>query len=175
MQNYLVVSAVTENSSEIIGKLSKLSKTSGCSIVDSRIKVIGNEVSLMLFLSGTWDAIAKIEDMLKKLEQEKQILILSKRTELKEVNADAMPYAIDVVGQDQPGVIFDITDFMAKNNLQIQEMSSNTYQASQTGAKMFSLHMLITIPLDTSIAAVRGDFIDFCDQLNLDAIMEPTK
>ena len=64
---------------------------------------------------------------------------------------------------------------MASNELDIQEMASNTYLASQTGAKMFSLHMLINIPVDISISAIRGDFIDFCDRLNLDAIMEPVK
>jgi glycine cleavage system transcriptional repressor len=175
MQNYLVVSALIENSSEIIRKLSKLSRTSGCNIVDSRFKVLGHELSLMLFLSGTWDAIAKIEDMLGKLGQEYQIKFLTKRTEVDKLQGDAMPYAVDVVGIDQPGIIFDMTDFMSSNKLLIQEMSSNTYEASLTGAKMFSLHMMVNIPLDSSIAAIRGDFIEFCDRLNLDAIMEPVK
>ena len=40
---------------------------------------------------------------------------------------------------------------------------------------MFSLHMTISVPTDISIAAMRNEFMDFCDQLNLDAIMEPVK
>ena len=175
MQNYLVVSALIENSSEIIRTISKLPKSSGCNIVDSRFKVLGHQLSLMLFLSGTWDAIAKIENMLGKLEQNHQIKILTKRTEVDSLQGDSMPYAVDVVGIDQAGIIFDIIDFMSSNNLLIQEMSSNTYEASQTAAKMFSLHMMVNIPLDSSIAAIRGDFIEFCDRLNLDAIMEPVK
>ena len=175
MQNYLVVSALVENSSEIIQKISQLSKSSGCNIVDSRFKVLGHELSLTIFLSGTWDAIAKIEDMLGILAQEHQIKILTKRTTVDSLQGDAMPYAVDVVGIDHSGIIVDITDFMSNNNLLIQEMSSNTYEASLTGAKMFSLHMMVNIPMDTSIAAIRGDFIEFCDRLNLDAIMEPVK
>jgi glycine cleavage system transcriptional repressor len=175
MQNFLVVSALVENSSEIIRKFSKLSKSSGCNIVDSRFKVLGHELSLMLFLTGSWDAIAKIEDMLGILAQEHQIKILTNRTTVDRLQGDAMPYAVDVVGLDQSGVIFEITDFMSTNNLLIQEMSSNTYEASLTGAKMFSLHMMVNIPSDSSIAVIRGDFIEFCDRLNLDAIMEPVK
>jgi len=175
MQNYLVVSALIENTSEIIRTFSKLPKSSGCNIVDSQFKVLGHELSLVLFLSGTWDAIAKMEDMLGKLEQEYKIKILTRRSEVDSLQGDSMPYAVDVVGIDQPGIIFDITDFMSSNNLLIQEMASNTYKASHTGAKMFSLHMMVNIPLDTSIAAIRGDFIGFCDQLNLDAIMDPVK
>jgi glycine cleavage system transcriptional repressor len=175
MQKYLAVSALIDNSSEIIRTFSKLPESSGCNIVDSQFKVLGHKLSLMLFLSGNWDAIAKIESMLAKLEQQHQIKILSERTEVESLQGDAMPYAVDVVGIDKAGVIFDIAKFMSSNELAIQEMASSTYEASQTAAKMFSLHMLVNIPLDTSISAIRGDFIDFCDRLNLDAIMEPVK
>ncbi len=175
MQKYLVVSTLIDNSSEIIRTFSKLPESSGCNIVDSQFKVLGHKLSLMLFLSGSWDSIAKIESMLSKLEQQHQIKILSERTGVETLQGDAMPYAVDVVGIDQAGIIFDIANFMSSNELQIQEMASNTYEASQTRAKMFSLHMMVNIPLDTSISAIRGDFIDFCDHLNLDAIMEPVK
>jgi len=175
MQKFLVVNALIDNSSEIIRTFSKLPESSGCNIVDSQFKVLGDKLSLMLFLSGSWDSIAKIESMLANLEQQHQIKILSERTEVETLQGQAMPYAVDVVGIDQPGIIFDIANFMSSNELQILEMASNTYEASQTGAKMFSLHMMLNIPLDNSISAIRGDFIDFCDHLNLDAIMEPVK
>ena len=175
MQNYLVVSTLIDNSSEIIHTFAKLAKSSGCNIVESRFNVLGQELSIMLFLSGSWNEIAKMEDLLHKLETELKINILMHRTQTPDLNGESMPYAVDVVGIDRPGIILEITDFMSNSNLIIQDMSSNTYKASQTGAKMFSLHMTVNISLDTSIAAIRGDFIDFCDRLNLDAIMEPIK
>lgn len=175
-QQHLVVSALIENSQTIIPAFSRISKVSGCSIIDSRFLVLGQHTSAMLFLSGTWDAIAKVENMLQKFEQEhRDVQLQFKRTGLTSQDGESMPYAIDVVGVDKKGVIFEIADFMSANDLVIQEMSSNNYQATQTGAKMFSLHMTINMPLDISIASVRSDFIDFCDRLNLDAIMEPVK
>ena len=42
-------------------------------------------------------------------------------------------------------------------------------------AAMFALHMTIGIPGDASIASVRGEFMDFCDDLNLDAMLAPVK
>ena len=175
MQNYLVVSALLENSGDIIKTFSRLAKTSGCRIVDSRFSALGNELAVMLFLGGSWDAIAKIEAMLEKLSREQHTPILRKRTGLAERRGDSLPYAVDVVGAHQAGLLFDIAGFMAQNALAIQELTSSTYEAAQTGAAMFALHMTIKIPIDTSIAALRGDFMDFCDHLNLDAIMEPVK
>jgi glycine cleavage system transcriptional repressor len=40
---------------------------------------------------------------------------------------------------------------------------------------MFSLHMTVGIPAELAIAAIRGEFMDFCDDLNLDAMLAPVK
>ena len=40
---------------------------------------------------------------------------------------------------------------------------------------MFSVQMFINIPAGIHIAGLREEFMEFCDQLNLDAIMEPVK
>jgi len=40
---------------------------------------------------------------------------------------------------------------------------------------MFTLHMIAHIPLNSSISTIRNEFTEFCDQFNLDAIMEPLK
>ncbi len=175
MQHYLLVNTLIEASSDVIHTFTKLSKASGCHIVESHFTVLGKEIAITLFLSGTWDTIAKVEDILMKLETKHQIKILTKRTKLEVPSSNAIPYAIDIVGLDQVGIIFDITEFMTLNGLVIQGMASSIYSASQTGAKMFALHITVHISLDLSIAAIRGDFMEFCDQFNLDAIMEPVK
>jgi len=40
---------------------------------------------------------------------------------------------------------------------------------------MFSVNMSIGIPSDVHIAGLRDEFMEFCDSLNLDAVMEPIK
>lgn len=175
MQSYLAVNALIDHSNQIVRDLVRAAKTSGCNIVESRFNVLGEKLSIMLFLSGSWNEIAKLEDFLKKLEQQLDTEILMERTQSRQQHGDAMPYAVDVVGVDQPSVILKITEFMSNSDITIQDMRSNAYTATQTGAKMFSLHMTVNLSLDTSISAIRGDFIDFCDRLNLDAIMEPVK
>jgi glycine cleavage system transcriptional repressor len=49
------------------------------------------------------------------------------------------------------------------------------YQAMQTGAAMFQAQFTIGVPDKLHIAALRDDFLEFCDGLNLDAIMDPVK
>src|ERR1700691_1902741 len=43
------------------------------------------------------------------------------------------------------------------------------------GAPMFAVQMIINVPSKLQVAQLREEFMDFCDSLNLDAILEPVK
>jgi glycine cleavage system transcriptional repressor len=40
---------------------------------------------------------------------------------------------------------------------------------------MFSLSMTISVPSDQHIGRLRSEFLDFCDDRNLDATLEPSR
>jgi glycine cleavage system transcriptional repressor len=82
---------------------------------------------------------------------------------------------VDVVGLDQPGMVHNLSGFFAQRKVEIGEVSTRSYTAAHTGAPMFSVQMFINIPSSVHIAGLREEFMDFCDQLNVDAIMEPVK
>ena len=175
MQNYLVISAIGINRSGLVQQFSKAIKDCGANIVDSRMTVLGGEFAMVMLLSGTWDAIAKTENVIPRLKENLDLTIISKRTEARKKTANLMPYAVEVVSMDHPGIVHEIAQFFSSRDINIEDMYTGSYAAAHTGAPMFSLHITISIPTNTSIAALRGEFMDFCDQLNLDAIMEPVK
>jgi len=175
MDNYLLISALGKPDAALLEQFTRAIKEGGGRIIESRMCALGNEFSILMLLTGSWDAIAKIEDMLPRLESKLSMSIRTKRTETSKETGNLMPYAIDVVSIDNAGIVHDIVDFFAVNKISIQDIHANTYKAVNTGAPMMSLHMTINIPAGKSIAAVRTDFMDFCDNHNLDAIMEPVK
>jgi glycine cleavage system transcriptional repressor len=175
MDNFLVITALGKNRSDDLEQLVRAIRDCGCNITESRLSVLGSEFALFMQLSGTWDTIAKIEDTLPKLEKRLTVKITSDRTDYGNKNENMMPYAIDVVALDHIGIVNDIVNFIHENKISIQDMYTNTYRANNSGTTMFSMHMVINIPANMSISAIRGEFMDFCDQLNLDAIMEPVK
>ena len=66
-------------------------------------------------------------------------------------------------------------DFFDKQGITIESLHSSRYRAMQTGAEMFTAQVTVGIPSNMHIAALRDDFLEFCDHLNLDAIMDPMK
>ena len=61
MTSFLVVTAMGADRPGIVNELTKLATDSHCNIVDSRMAVFGNECTLILLLSGQWNAIARFE------------------------------------------------------------------------------------------------------------------
>ncbi len=173
--NSIAISLMGANRVGLVEGFTKAIRDCGCMIGDSRMTVLGDRFAMLLLLTGSWDAIAKIESMLPRLENQLQIKALSQRSEPRKRHTNMMPYAIEVVAVDRAGIVHEIAQFFTQREIGVEDLYSGTYTAAHTGTPMFSLHMTIGVPTDLSIAGLRGEFMDFCDHLNLDAIMEPVK
>ncbi|MDX1513922.1 MAG: glycine cleavage system protein R [Gammaproteobacteria bacterium] len=175
METHLVISAIGEDRPGIVDALSQAILDSGCSIGDSRMAVLGGEFAVIMVLSGNWNSVAKLESALPRLEEKLALSVQSKRTEPRKGTSNFIPYAVEVVAIDQPGIVHDVANFFARREINIEDVYTSRFPAPHTGAPMFTLHMTVGIPSDTSIATVRGEFMDFCDELNLDAMLAPVK
>ena len=82
---------------------------------------------------------------------------------------------MEVIAIDHPGIVYQIASFFSAREINIHELNTNRYAAAHTGTPMFALNMIVDIAADIRISALREDFLDFCDELNMDAIIEPLK
>ena len=174
-KNYLVLSALGKDRPGIVKSLSKRILDGGCNIADSRMTVLGGEFAILLLVEGQWNTLAKLENALPELESELNLTIIGKRTERRTQSSNLLPYMIEVVAMDHPGIVNQLAEFFSERNINIEDMVTSSYAAAHTGTPMFSVHMSVGIPSDIHLAALRDDFMDYCDALNLDAVIEPIK
>ena len=174
-KNFLVISALGQDRPGLVNELTRAILDSGCNIVDSRMSVLGGEFAIILLLSGNWNAIAKLETLRESLEKRLEMTLVSKRTEPRIPRDNLLPYAVDVVSIDQPGIVHHLAEFFSTRNINIENLDTSSYAPAHTGTAMFAVHMTVGIPAEQHIATLREQFMDFCDDLNLDAIMEPIK
>ncbi|BAU46874.1 glycine cleavage system protein R [Sulfurifustis variabilis] len=175
MKKHIVICALGTDRPGILRDLVKSIADLGCSVADSRVTVLGNEFVLTLLATGTWNAVAKLESQVPTIGKRLELDITARRTEARTPRQDMLPYVVDVAALDQPGILFDIADFFASRDINIDELSTWTYAANNTGAPMISISMNVSIPADLHIGRLRDDFTDFCDSLNLDATLEPAR
>ena len=175
MNLYLAVSAIGPDRTGLVHEFTRTIADCGGSISESRMLALGAEFGLQLLVGGNWHAIAKLEAELTRLAETSGLVLHIKRTEARPRREDHVPYTIDVVCVDQPGIVAGLAGFFTSRAIDIGEVATRGYTASQTGAAMFSVQMSVNVPARIHVSQLREDFMDYCDTLNLDAILEPVK
>ena len=175
MKQLIVLSAIGTDRPGVVKDISKAIFDCGGNIEESRMTTLGAEFAVLMLISGNWHTPAKLEKALESISKAHDLSINLKKTGTREEHADCIPYGVDVICLDQPGVVLHLSEFFANRNIEICELVTRRYAAPHTGAPMFSVQMTISIPASVPIAQLRDDFHDLCEQLNLDSILEPVK
>jgi glycine cleavage system transcriptional repressor len=173
--DYLVITAAGEDQVGLVERFSSKITESGCNIEQSRMVVLGGQFAILVLVSGPWNALSKLETQLEPLGVQLGLSIVVKRTRARELSQPVLPYHVEVVALDHPGIVHNLAKFFSRFGINIEELSTDTYPAPHTGTQMFSVQMEVGVPAKTHIPTLRGEFFDYCDDLNLDATFEPSR
>ena len=175
MENLLVITALGRDKPGIVDKLTETVANCSCNIIDSRMTVLGGEFAVILMVAGKWNELTKLEDALQALREPLELTITCKRSEPVELAKDLMPYTVEVISIDHPGIVYELAHFFSSRDINIQELNTTRYAAAHTGTPMFALHITANIPAQKHVATLRDEFLDFCESQNMDATIEPMK
>lgn len=172
MENLLITS-IGHSDNNLINELAKIAGIHDCLIDYSHLCTLGTDNSVTLQVTGNWSSIGKVESALPILAKRLNIEIIYKRNHLEKINRYHLPYLIEIIAVDQPGIIFEIVEFFNSLEVHVERMESSSKTHQQT--PILRVSMEIDIPAENNIADVREQFLIFCDELNLDGTMEPRK
>ncbi len=172
----LVITVAGPDHLDMIEELSRAIKECKCHIVESRMTELGADFGAHLLVDGNWNHIVKLENALEALGARKQIKIVSMRAkETKAEDENLIPYGVDIFANDQIDNIHELVSFFSKRGIKILDLSTSRYPAPYTETQLFIARMIVKIPTGIRIVSLRDEFLEFCDQQNLDAILEPVK
>ena len=175
MSQLIVISAIGSDRTGVVQDLTKVVLACGGNIEESRMTTLGSEFAMLLLVSGNWHTLNRLQQGLDKLCEDGQLTVSIRETDAKPVEDNRMPYAVDVVALDQQGIVFNLANFFASRDIEIADVATRSYAAAHTGAPMFAVQMAVNVPSTVHVAQLREEFLDICDRLNLDAILEPVK
>lgn len=171
----IALSAIGPDRTGMVHELTRIIADAGGNIIESRMTTLGSEFAMLLLIGGNWHAIGKVEREIEKLQGEAEYSLQLRRTDPRAVRTDQMPYSVDIVCLDQAGIVSAVSGFFSARNIDIAECDTHSYAAAHSGAPMFSVRMIVNVPGRIHLGVLREEFMDFCDHLNLDAILEPVK
>lgn len=171
-QHYLVASVLGSDQIGILEAFTKVSKQCGCNILESKLAAIGEECAMIFHYAGLWNTIAKLEATLPPLCQQLGVALQMKRTMPRQTHLASLPYHINVTAQDRAGILNELAYFFLQNRISIDKMECETYTA-RNNSELTNITFMVNIPAKRSLSDLRERFMTYCDERNLDAMIEP--
>ena len=175
----LAITVLGSNQINFIGEILPVVRDCNCNIVEIRSSHLGQSAAAYLLIQGNWNQIAKFENTLENIQKRLEIKIHTLRPDQKDKDKDKgkdfLPYSLETISLDNESVVESITSFMFDRNISIEEITGSSYQAPYIQTSVFSTRLVILVPSQLPLLSLREEFLDFCDHLNIDAILEPIK
>lgn len=84
-------------------------------------------------------------------------------------------FTLDLLGNDQPGIIHDISSALARLDVSIEELRTDTRSAPMAGGTLFEANAVLASPIDVDLDELTASLEELANELMVDISLEPTK
>lgn len=147
----------------------------GCNITECRITPLGTHFSAAIMATGNWSAMAKLESALPGVAEHLGLAVQYEHGHPHALTPEFRPYSAEIVAPQQPRLLGELLDFFSQQGTQVVEINAQEYDSSFTGATMCTLHLALHVPMDQHPQTLRDTFMDLCDDLHADGLLDPIK
>ena len=173
MNHFAVLTALGTDRVGIVDDLAKEIVKAGCNIEESKMSVLGGEFAVILLVSGQNSSISELSDNLNNFREESGISVIVKETGPYRGSADRIPYVIESVSLDHPGIVQSITSLLKELEINIEDLETKTSPAPWTGAPLFTLKCIAAVPRGTSVQNLKEKVQEIAHKNDLDISLYP--
>jgi len=83
--------------------------------------------------------------------------------------------ALELVGQDRPGILRLVAGVLAAHGVNVEELASERVSAPMGGGTLFKARATVLVPPGTSLGALRGDLERIASDLMVDLNLRPAE
>ena len=159
----LILTVIGPDRPGLVRALSSAVAARGGSWLESRMARLAGQFAGIVLV----DAPAALVDDLHALERE------GLRIVAQEVGAPTGPVAgqrlaLEVVGNDRPGIVRDVTQVLAECGVNIEELTTDVTSGSFSGGALFKVQAVLRAPGDAAIEASRAGLEKLGNELMVD-------
>ncbi len=79
---------------------------------------------------------------------------------------------VEVVGHDRPGIVRELARALRQRDINVEELTSETYSAPMTGEPLFKARLQLGVPADADLNELHEALDALAEQLSLDLSYE---
>jgi glycine cleavage system regulatory protein len=167
MQSLLVMTIIGKDRTGLVESLARLIADNGGNWLDSRMCRLGGEFAGILRIHIPKDGEPTLVQALQALHAE-GLTVTIRRDETVPTAGRTKIASLNLVGQDRPGIIYQISATLARQNINVEELQTECSSAPMSGETIFRASARLQIPESCLIAELRKELEEIGSELMVD-------
>ena len=164
MQNLLVLTVVGKDRTGLIQSLSQHIADHGGNWLESRMCRLGGEFAGILRIHVPEDNEQSLVKALHALQAE-GLTIIVRPGETADSAGPTKSASLNLVGQDRPGILYQISAALARQNINVEELETECASAPMSGEMIFKATARLQIPESCVLAELREELEEIGSEL----------
>jgi glycine cleavage system regulatory protein len=167
MQKTLVMTLMGKDHTGLVESLARLIADHGGNWLESRMCRLGGEFAGILRVSAPEDRLQTLVNSLQGLDSE-GLTVIIRRDEAFSLEGLTKTATLSLVGQDRPGIIYQISAALAHQNINVEELETECSSAPMSGEMIFRAVARLQIPETCAMAELRKELEEIGSELMVD-------
>jgi glycine cleavage system transcriptional repressor len=170
MTEHAILTAIGADRPGLVDEVSAYILEHGGNIEDSRMVNLRGQFAMMVLIAGDHAVMDRIQADLDALASRAGL-----QTDFRPAGRDssktagaAMPYRLTATALDQSGLVHRVAHLLREMNINIESMDTRLAAAPYTGAPVFEMEVVMSIPRGVAVQVLRKNLGELCDELNID-------
>lgn len=171
----LVLTSIGADRPGLVDEVARFILERGGNLEDSRMVNLHGQFAMVMLVAGDEAAARRLRTDLGELERSAGIraeLTASAAAERPAVVA-ALPYRLETTAMDHPGLVQSVAHVLGGLGVNIESADTTLRPAPMTGAPLFAMELILSVPAVTQVAELRERLGEVCDDLNIDWRLTP--
>lgn len=171
MDNRYIMTAFGQDRPGIVADVTKLLFDNGCNLEETTMTQLADEFTLILLFTCQEK---EIEELLqrecRRLERDKGISAFMRPLQKRQAAkcGDLASCVLHVEGEDQAGIVYKISQFLADHGLNICNLQSSVKASPGSGSAIYLMDIHVQLPAGGSMSEMEVGLSEVADELNVD-------
>jgi len=171
MSTSIVMTVVADDKPGIVEDLSDVLATHGGNWTESSMMTLAGKFAGILLAEVPDDRADSFLRVLDTLEAG-GMQIVAQASDTPARPEGTREYDVELVGQDHPGIVHEITEVLATHGVNLLELETTVQSASMSGERLFIAHARIAVPKSLPLERLREELEELANELMVDIELE---
>lgn len=170
-KSYFAVFVLGTDGAGIVADISKALFELGANINDSSHTIIGNQFAMLLLISTSQDTtVDKIQAVFKNICEKRKLTIHTQKLKEEDIyrkhSDPGQLCVIHLYGADKPGIVYQVTSLLAKNNVNITDLSTRRF--GNEASPIYIMYLEAEVPYEVDTRKLGDDLNKIAASLNVE-------